>query len=363
MLRCNMKRLTSSIILCSFLLFCACESAVEDHGGNTDGTLLVNLDVSVALSDIADALTRADDTGAANDNEKMHKLRVVIVRPNWTVEANELIDLEAAALEYQALKRFPVVGDEKKLIYLFVNEDTEAEAADGSGITRKLVDFPLGNIQVGSPFPANAIESLKISLTNNTERIKGPLPMSEKHLFPVSKEPEQQCRLFVTRAAVKFTFRINNQSTRDITLKGLTIDKMAREEWYMPRATYEVNQGTGQREITAYEVPAGTGYYTYDRKEVAETVQVASKREQTLDPVYLLEGKYTDDTDERNYSMELSVYNGTDKLTRRHYFPNLKSLPRNTHVVVNITYKDADVTCTVDVIPYSDVPLEPGFGL
>ena len=53
-----MKRLASSIILCSLLLFCACECAIENGDGSNEKILLVNLDISVALSDVSDALTR-----------------------------------------------------------------------------------------------------------------------------------------------------------------------------------------------------------------------------------------------------------------------------------------------------------------
>ena len=42
--------------------------------------------------------------------------------------------------------------------------------------------------------------------------------------------------------------------------------------------------------------------------------------------------------------------------------PNLKALFRNTHVVVNITlYKTLEIG--VDVIPYSEVILNPSFGV
>lgn len=356
-----MKRLASSIALCSLLLFGACGS-VDRSGMDDDGTLLVNLDISVALSDVAQRLSRAEDPETVPDCEKMHTLRVVIVRPNWTVEANRLIDLEsAAALRHEEPDPFPVVGNERKLIYLFVNEGTEA-VDKVTGLSRRLLDFDPGRIEVGGLFPINAVEGLKIRLEDDTEQIEGPLPMSEKHEYFVTEEPEQSHTFFVTRAAVKFSFRIINDGSNSLTVDRLTIDKMAREEWYMPRATYdEPDAQTGLREIIEYEVPAGVGYYTYGRRRTfAGAVQVPAGGERALDPIYLLEGKYTDGQDARNYSMEISVNNNA----RRHYFPQLKTLPRNTHVLVTITCDaDAAIDCTVDVIPYGEVPLDPGFGL
>lgn len=356
-----MKRLASSIILCSLLLFCACESAIKDNDIDNDERLLVNLDVSVALSDVSDALTRAGgDAGAANDNEKMKTLRIVIVRPNWMVEANRFIDLnKAASLKYE-LERFRVVGNEWKRIYLFVNENSTI-LNQSTNQLRKLVDFDMAHgIQEGGYFPVNDIDMLKIRLEDKTEQIDGPLPMSEKHEVFVNKDPEQSCTLFVTRAAVKFTFHIKNLSSNSITLDKLTIDKMACEEWYMPRVTYAEPNEQGQREITDYDVPNGVGYYTYTTS--VQNNNVAGKEETDLPPIYLLEGKYTEDQANKghNYSIDISI-NGIEK---KHYLPKLESLPRNTHVVVNITCDvDAKVTCDVDVIPYSEVELEPGFGL
>ena len=42
--------------------------------------------------------------------------------------------------------------------------------------------------------------------------------------------------------------------------------------------------------------------------------------------------------------------------------PNLKALFRNTHVIVNITLLNT-MEIVVDVIPYSEVKLDPVFGL
>lgn len=56
-----MKRFASSIIWCLLILLCACESTNDNYHYDSDGqhTLLVNLDISVALADVSDVLTRA----------------------------------------------------------------------------------------------------------------------------------------------------------------------------------------------------------------------------------------------------------------------------------------------------------------
>lgn len=109
---------------------------------------------------------------------------------------------------------------------------------------------------------------------------------------------------------------------------------------------------------------AASEYYVYEKK-LSEKVFPGDPSGdiptvKVLDPIYLLEGKHVDDNDPRNYSLEISVNN----IRRTHYFPELATLPRNTHVVVNITCDvDTKITCKVDVIPYSEITLDPGFGL
>lgn len=362
MLKCNMKRLISYVMISALLVLCACESAIEEPIGGEDDSLLVYLNVSVMLSDISNTLTKAaEDITAVSDNEKMHTLRIVIVRPNWTVEANRLINLEDVVLRHDVAEPFRVVGNEQKWIYLFVNENTQAMDKESS-VTRKLVDFNLNNIVVGGLFPINDIEALKIRLEDDTEQIMGPLPMSERHQYTVTSEEEQTCPpLFVTRAAVKFTIRITNNSDKPVSFDRFTISRMAREEWYMPRAKYG-NPNEGQREIIGYEVPAGVGYYIYGNKTSVPTptMTVEAGGEKVMEPIYLLEGKYTDEKDSRNYSMDIWV-NGIKKT---HYFPMLPTLPRNTHVLVNIICgMYSEVTCYVDIIPYTEVILDPEFGL
>lgn len=351
-----MKQLASSI-LCSLLLLCACNSAVENYGTDNDGTLLVNLDISVALSDVPDALTRAGEeyADAANDNEKMQTLRIVIVRPNGVVEANRRINLTVAALEY-GIERFKVVGNETKSIYLFVNEAAEVKSST-TNAQRKLVDFDFSKIYEGYVFPLNEVKNLKIRLEND-EQIDEPLPMSERHEYKVTAEPEQSCELFVTRAAVKFTFNVTNNSGKKINLDQLQINKLAREEWYMPRVKYAEENAEGQREITEYEVPADVKYYNYNMPS-AEIAAGATKK---IAPVYLLESKYEDEPDAEghHYSVDITV----DGVNKKHYLPNLSALPRNTHVVVNIIIDiDEKVTCEVDVQPFACVDLNPSFGL
>ncbi len=69
-------------------------------------------------------------------------------------------------------------------------------------------------------------------------------------------------------------------------------------------------------------------------------------------------GKHSDDNNKENpYLLTLGV-NGTEL---KSYLPNLPQLPRNTHVVVNITINEHAMDCIVDVRPYTEITLEPEF--
>ena len=97
-------------------------------------------------------------------------------------------------------------------------------------------------------------------------------------------------------------------------------------------------------------------YYIF-RYDCPGTV-VASGASERLEAIYLLEGKYTDANDARNYSMTATI----DGVLYEDYFPDLRQLPRNTHVVVCLSIRDYEVVWDVKVYPYGEVWLNPGFG-
>ena len=106
---------------------------------------LVNLNISVALSDISQSGTRASDIypeAPVNDNEKMKTLRIIVVRNNDNiVEHNRIYNLEVASTDCYS-EPMKVIGNEKKRIYLFANEATEIKTT-GFFPKRKLVECVL----------------------------------------------------------------------------------------------------------------------------------------------------------------------------------------------------------------------------
>ncbi|WP_294627263.1 hypothetical protein [uncultured Bacteroides sp.] len=364
-----MKKIAYIIIAWFIPLFCGgCshDTALEIPDSETT---LVNLSISVALSDISQAGTRANDTYPTppiNDNEKIQSLRIIVVRNPDTdniVEQNRIYNLQSAPTTDYYAEKMKVVGNEKKRIYLLVNEGAEM-TTPGFPAKRKLIDYDFNKIQLGSPFPTEVISNLTILLNGATEKIDGLLPMSECHTIDVKSE-DYECKLFVTRATTKLTFNITNKSLQPVNITKLAIDKMAREAYYLPRnATYtekETEKGEIYKEITSFDVPPQSGYYTYDAPQsLTGELKNGETRTNNNQPIYLLEGKHTDANNNENpYLLTLGV-NGAEL---KSYLPNLPQLPRNTYVVVNITINEQEMDCVVDVRPYTEVILDPGFGI
>ena len=103
----------------------------------------------------------------------------------------------------------------------------------------------------------------------------------------------------------------------------------------------------------------------YGCLELAERIKKEGKIPEVLAyqdaPVYKLMSLKPDAADgEQEYTMTININGGTEPFVFK--LPNLKALFRNTNVVVDITlYNNNEIA--VDVIPYSEIILEPVFGL
>lgn len=346
------------------------ELTISVSVSNTPGAPVTKAPESKADIDASDYI------GPAHDGEKIQTLRIVIVRPDGTVEHNRYMDFQGAVQKaYMEVSdiAFKVVGPEQKKVYLFVNENSVKE--DVTGATTKTVNYDFNSLEVGNQFPAAQIADLKISLFDSYDTVPcadspvtAALPMSECHTVQMPAR-DHHVDLYVTRAAVKFTYLFDNQTTQPYSLSQLTISKGSRLEYYMPQITYTGDPFTTAFSVQNYTVPNinNNDYYIFRRFAAdAQPVALAAGEVTALESFYLLEGKYEDpgkvvDEDGRqlNYSMSATL-NG---IVYESYFPDVPWLPRNTHVVTVITIRDHSVNWTVDVYPYGEYWLRPGFGI
>lgn len=353
------------------VLLCGC--SIYSKEGDipvAENTSKVKLGVSVALTDGAAFLgmqSRGSLAEAVNAGEKMQTLRIIIVRPDGTVEHNRYYDFHQVPTTYFATAQFEVVGGETKKVYLFANENTKFDSG------RKVADYDFAAIKVGEQFPTNDItgqniETSLIEVNDALTQMALPLFMSECHSVYVHEKQDTKVELIIVRAAVKFTFRIINTSNEPLALNQLTISKLARREYLLPNGVeYGFEPSEEDRTtityIKSYNVPmiGNNEHYNFKATFADKTVPANGKVE--LDPIYLLESNYNDDssTEGRNYKISLTV---GDETYENGYFNNLTALPRNTHVVVDVTLNDelTDLNCVVRVYPYGEYWLYPEFG-
>lgn len=360
------------------VLLCGC--SIYSKEGDipvAENTSKVKLGVSVALTDGAAFLglqSRGPLAEAVSDGEKMQTLRIIIVRPDGTVEHNRYYDFHQAPTTYFATAQFEVEGGETKKVYLFANENTTFSTG------HKVANYNFAAIKVGEQFPTDeitghSIETSLIEVNDALTQIAQPLFMSECHQVEVPERQDTSAELIIVRAAVKFTFRIINQSAEPLALNQLTISKLARREYLIPNGVVydtelsEEDSSTSIMYIKSYNVPMVGNNEHYNFKANFDALTIPAKSatgngEVLLDPIYLLESNYDDTPDEagRNYKISLTV---GDETYENGFFDKLEALPRNTHVVVDVKLNDElnDLNCEVRVYPYGEYWLYPEFGL
>ena len=319
----------------------------------------------------ARALTDAEEEyykDALASCEEMHRLRFVVVRPDGTVEHNRLLNLYNPAERY-GYESFEVVGGETKTVYLFVNESTNPDYPHGpfkevkADNTTTYTKFDLNDIKVGQRFPTD-INALVIKLADDETEWPSlsPLPMNGIGEVDMPKTGFVQKTMYVTRAAVKFTYRFTNKTSQDYTLRGLTIDKVTDKEYYMPNNPIpSLTDVTANNPITELTIYPEANYATYSKEYSFSIPSGCTKK--VLPSIYQLEGKYNAtmaDATQR-YKTSITLDGGVGTLEA--FLKGLPNLVRNTHAVVDITINESNITWEVDVIPYSSVELRPSFGL
>lgn len=317
--------------------------------------------------------------------ENMHTLRVIIV--NNETGDNDYNKVEANEYLYRA---FPQDGSSrftgirikldpgKKRVYLIANEASIAALNPATDFNKCLI---------GTTFTSAMMEDVIISgepgkpIIDNTGTEKLNIPMTEE--FDVTiKAPEtdedyyQSADLFITRALVKFSFTAKATEAPQLkfTIDELTISSVADREYLLPTSTvydpakYPVSWDN--RYITAYDVPADATVtdYVFPDAEFEFTTGYTVGNLYTYAPeLYFAETRLPADPQEYILTLRMTEYSEVtgrnESYTVRRTLPNLPSLPRNTHVKINLTLTGGRLDCVVDVLPYTGVFLNPDFGI
>ena len=206
---------------------------------------------------------------------------------------------------------------------------------------------------------------------------------------------------YVVRVATKFVVNFMSWRGKEVTVNDLTVANHADKNFLMAHVNdseqnrqlfngktwidwlKEVSDASSENNDYAateaagwlkdYELPAqadNTKIYTHGAVTVGLPTVDIEKPENSKPgvaantPVFYLPESMNlkaDATDgEQEYTLTLDINGRSEPFVCK--LPNLKALFRNTNVVVDITmYNSTEIE--VDVIPYSEVPLDPVFGL
>lgn len=329
------------------------------------------------------------------DNEKMHSVRVVVLDKNMTIEHNKYYGLEDAQdRKFITLKVKP---NEKKMIYLFANEESVKSVG---GVT-----IPGGGTELTAFFSSytegmsgfeDEVNELYFAPDYSVEE---PIPMSSMYEIDF-KEGREDYQFYLVRVATKFTVNFFNWRGEEVTVENFSIESHADKNFLMAHVnSYPDTQNpeTNQKYstwidwlkavsdasnvdsdaatnrfgwLTDYELPeqSTATIYTHGKVTVGKpTVGIDNPDNSkpgvaSVVPVfYLPESKNLKArATEQKYTLRINIAGRAEPFVCK--LDKLKALFRNTHLVVNITMYNRN-EIVVDVIPYSEVNLEPEFGL
>lgn len=383
-----------SIVVClaAFTLpfMVACSSQEESLPDNvTEAALYLNIATI--------GQTRAS-TAELPDNEKMKSVRVVVLHAaDGTVEHNRHFSLEGAQAQKTILLK--VTPNEKKKIYLFANEESVStvEGATVKDENQTLTAFFNSYTEGMSGFEA-AVNNLYFAPDYSVGK---PIPMSSMYEINFPEKGNFDGTFYVIRVATKFMVNFMNWRGEEVIVENFTIANHADKNFLMAHVNdseqneelfngktwidwlKEVSDASSEDDDYAtteaagwlkdYELPEQADKektYTHGRVTVGlPTVDIDNPNNskpgvaKNIPVFYLPESKSpkAGATDgEQEYTLTIKINGRDEPFVCK--LPNLKALFRNTHVVVDITMYNSN-EIIVDVIPYSEVKLEPEFGL
>lgn len=340
-------------------------------------------------------LTRAG-TATLPDNEKMHSVRVIVLHENGTVEHNKFYSLDGAQVQRAILLK--VTPDEKKKIYLFANEESVSAVEGVADVNSTLSAFFHTYVEGMSGFE-DAVNGLYFAPDYSAGK---PIPMSSMYEIDFPEKGNFDGVFYVVRVATKFTVNFKNWRGEEVTVENFSIESHADKNFLMAHVnSYPDTQNpeTNQKYptwidwlkavsdasnvdsdaatnrfgwLTDYRLPEQTTakVYTHEGLKIGKPVDIEnpnnSKPGVASDvPVfYLPESKNLKAGEptvgEQEYTLSINIVGRAETFVCK--LDKLKALFRNTHLVVNITMYNSN-EIVVDVIPYSEVILEPEFGL
>lgn len=363
---------------------------------NQEESLPENVEEAVLCLNIEPIGQTRAGTATLPDNEKMHSVRVIVLHNDGTVEHNKFYALDDAQEQRSILLK--VTPNEKKKIYLFANEESVSTVEGVSGNDTSLSEF-FDSYKEGMRMNDFAIAVKDLYFAPDYSD-GNPIPMSSMYEIDIPEKGVIEEIFYVVRVATKFTVNFFNWRGEEVTVENFSIESHADKNFLMAHVNSypdtqnpETNQpyptwidwlkavSDASNEdsdaatnrfgwLTDYELPeqSTATIYTHGKVTVGKpTVDIDNPDNSkpgvaSVVPVfYLPESKNLKaGATEQKYTLSINIVGRAEPFVCK--LDKLKALFRNTHLVVNITMYNSN-EIVVDVIPYSEVILEPEFGL
>lgn len=296
-----------------------------------------------------------EDPDPVGDFEKLNRVRLIVTNEAGVVEANYVtFSHEITVKLTTGKKKLYIIGNEGSWddFGSFASGIDWLSAAKGDNIGD--VYTAMLNLSAGH----SVMEGTRLPITGSAE-VELTKPQAPEDI-------NQSTEVWLHRAAVKFTFRMRNNTSRKYTVTDLSLGGMSTAMYLMPKGI--TMGGKDGKTITAFDAVPDAATYDIVR---TLAVELPAKAAEAADgewihlfdkPVYALEGKLLENNAPKNYPLSITL----DGLISSEMKLKEVQLPRGTHVYVNITLnkiEDLDFDWQIDLVPYAGVTLEPDFGL
>lgn len=319
--------------------------------GDTQGSRADGFDDN----DYTDGGDDGDLEDPVGDFEKLDRVRLIVTNEAGVVEANYVtFSHEITVKLTTGKKKLYIIGNEGSWddFGSFASGIDWLSAAKGDNIGD--VYTAMLNLSAGH----SVMEGTQLPITGSAE-----VELTEPQ---APEDINQSTEVWLHRAAVKFTFRMRNNTSRKYTVTDLSLGGMSTAMYLIPKGI--TMGGKDGKTITAFDAVPDAATYDIVR---TLAVELPAKAAEAADgewihlfdkPVYALEGKLLENNAPKNYPLSITL----DGLISSEMKLKEVQLPRGTHVYVNITLnkiEDLDFDWQIDLVPYAGVTLEPDFGL
>lgn len=366
------RRITRILsVLLPAVLMAGCAADMPDPSPASDECKIVlHLDLKDAMGDLVTRAAYDVDKNPIPPGELIQSLRVIIVSGSGNVEHHRHYTL--SGVDEFTSEVFKVKGQDTKKVYFIANDDRLTLTSNGVNVsaTEYFSKFTPGTRIDDGEFTALTVPYAPHSADwNSADRMIPMAAVASSYVPAKTDENPQPITADMHRAATKFSFRVTNDSPEPITLDAVHIGFMADKEYLFPNYTTYGTAPDGTPDPVTYNVPGDTKLSDFTQTYTGVTV-AAKGGFIALPSIYFTEGQRF--SDKRVYWTTLSV-NGVEleKKDLKWRYPeeseatrDLKSLPRNSHIVIEARIKDKHtLNLTACVEPYASRELFPYFGL